>query len=197
MLPYRKPTKAEMDAAANQTVPDIIAPNLKVLFCGINPSLYTVAVGHNFARPGNRFWPTLHRAGFTPYLFAPNQDRELLQLGYGITNVVDRATVNADQLASEEFVEGGRLLVAKVNNYKPGVLAVLGITAYRKAFGYTRAAIGLQEQTLGNTRNGYCPTQADSTHIIHPQRLQKYIGNCAFFLTPEKDKAKAIMINSK
>lgn len=181
MRPYNKPTKAEMAAAANQTVPDVIAPNLKVLFCGINPGLYTVAVGHNFARPGNRFWPALHQAGFTPYLFAPYQDRELLQLGYGITNVVDRATVSADQLASREFVEGGKRLVEKVNNYKPQVLAVLGITAYRKAFGDAGAGIGLQEQTLGNARIWVLPNPSGLNAHFPPAALAEVYRELRLF----------------
>ena len=88
----RKPTKEEIAAAAGKTLPDVIAPNLDVLFVGINPGLYTAAAGHHFGRPGNRFWPALHRAGFTPRLFQPHEQRELLTLGYGITNLVARAT---------------------------------------------------------------------------------------------------------
>src|ERR687890_2426730 len=104
MVKIYKPTKEEVAAAAGKTVRDVIAPGLRVLFCGINPGLYTAAVGHHFARPGNRFWPALHRAGFTPRLFAPTEERELLSLGYGITNVVARATAAADELGREEFV---------------------------------------------------------------------------------------------
>jgi TDG/mug DNA glycosylase family protein len=143
-----KPTREEVAAAAGRTVPDVIAPGLRVLFCGINPGLYTAAVGHHFARPGNRFWPALHRAGFTPRLFAPSEEHELLSLGYGITNVVARATVAADELAPEEFVRGGRLLRAKVRRYAPRFLAVLGVGAYRAAFGRPKARTGRQEEKL-------------------------------------------------
>src|SRR3954471_7585357 len=101
-----KPTKEQLLAAAGTTLPDVIARDLDVLFCGINPGLYTAAVGHHFGRPGNRFWPTLYRAGFTPRLFAPHEQRELLTLGYGITNVVARATAAADELTKEELIEG-------------------------------------------------------------------------------------------
>ncbi|MBF9254462.1 G/U mismatch-specific DNA glycosylase [Pontibacter sp. 172403-2] len=189
MLPYKKPTKAEMAAAANQTVPDIIAPNLKVLFCGINPSLYTAVVGHRFARPGNRFWPVLHRAGFTPYLFAPHQDVELLQLGYGITDVVARATVSADQLAREEFVEGGKRLVEKVKNYKPQVLAVLGITAYRKAFDCAGAGIGLQEQTLGSTRIWVLPNPSGLNAHFPPEALAEVYRELRLFSDAQSTKS--------
>ena len=137
-----------MRAAAGRTVPDVIAPGLRVLFCGINPGLYTAAVGHHFARPGNRFWPTLHRAGFTPRLFAPAEERELLSLGYGITNVVARATAAAAELSPEEFVRGGRALRAKVRRYGPRFLAVLGVGAYRAAFGRPKARPGRQEEKL-------------------------------------------------
>ncbi len=103
-----KPSRQQILASNGKTVPDLIAPGLKVLFSGINPSLYSAAVGHHFARPGNRFWPALHAAGFTPKLFSPFDGPMLLELGYGITNVVDRATASADELSTDELVEGGR-----------------------------------------------------------------------------------------
>ena len=103
-----KPTKEQLRAAAGKTVLDVIAPQLRVLFCGINPGLYTAAVGHHFARPGNRFWPALHAAGFTSRLMSPFDERELLESGYGITNVVMRATATADQLTPEELRAGGK-----------------------------------------------------------------------------------------
>lgn len=146
MLP--KPTKEEILAAAGKTVPDIIAPALRVLMCGINPSLYSAAVGHHFARPGNRFWKTLHGAGFTERLLAPFEDGELVRLGYGLTNVVDRATARADELSAQEFIEGHRSLAAKVERFQPQVLAVLGIGAYRTAFKQPKATVGRQEKTL-------------------------------------------------
>jgi TDG/mug DNA glycosylase family protein len=98
-----KPTRAELLAAAGKTVPDVIAPRLRVLFCGINPGLYSGATGHHFARPGNRFWPALHRAGFTDRLLSPCNERDLLQRGCGITNLVARATSSADELTAEEL----------------------------------------------------------------------------------------------
>ena len=149
MKDVRRPTPEQLLAARNKTLPDVIAPGLRVLFCGINPGLYTAAIGHHFGRPGNRFWPTLHRAGFTPRLFSPYEERELLPLGYGITNVVDRATAAADEIAPKEFVAGGRKLEAKVERYRPRVLAVLGVGAYRVAFGRPKAQVGPQEETIG------------------------------------------------
>src|SRR5213079_2095462 len=109
-----KPTKQQLIDSAGKTLPDVIAPNLRVLFCGINPGLYSAAVGHHFARPGNRFWPTLHAAGFTQRLLSPFEERELLRSGYGITNIVDRATGSADELSTEELIEGARRLTRKV-----------------------------------------------------------------------------------
>ncbi|MCC6191761.1 MAG: G/U mismatch-specific DNA glycosylase [Anaerolineales bacterium] len=149
MQPTRKPTPAEIQAAAHKTVRDVIAPGLAVLFCGINPGLYTAAIGHHFGRPGNRFWPTLHAAGLTPRLLSPHEERELLEYGYGITNLVARATAAADELRPDELVAGGRRLRAKVRRYRPACLAVLGVTAYRAAFGQPRAAVGRQPEPLG------------------------------------------------
>jgi TDG/mug DNA glycosylase family protein len=143
------PTAAELRRARRLTLPDVIGPGLRVLFCGINPGLYSAAVGHQFARPGNRFWRTLHAAGFTPSLFSPEQDRSLLDLGLGITNLCPRATAGADELTPDEIVRGGRALVAKVRWYEPRLIAVLGIGAYRLAFGRADAVLGPQAETIG------------------------------------------------
>jgi TDG/mug DNA glycosylase family protein len=124
---------------------------LRVLFCGINPGLYTAAVGHHFARPGNRFWPALFASGFTDRLVSPFDERELLALGYGVTNVVMRATATADQLSREELRAGGRRLRTKVKRYQPAFLAVLGLGAYRAAFDEPKAVIGFQDKKIGNT----------------------------------------------
>jgi TDG/mug DNA glycosylase family protein len=142
----------DLRGAADKTLPDIIAPHLKVLFCGINPGLYSAAVGHNFARPGNRFWPALYRAGITPRLLAPAEELELLALGYGITNVVERASAAADELSQAEIIAGGQRLAAKVARYQPRILAVLGAGAYRTAFQRPKAAIGPQPETIGGAR---------------------------------------------
>ena len=147
-----KPSRAELEAARDKTIKDVIAPGLKVLFCGINPGLYSGATGHHFARPGNRFWPALHRSGFTPAQLSPFDERELLELGLGVTNVVARTTPVASELTTDELVEGGKRLARKVKRYQPRFLAVLGVTAYRAAFGQKDAVIGVQERTIGDTR---------------------------------------------
>ncbi|MCD0485459.1 G/U mismatch-specific DNA glycosylase [Streptacidiphilus sp. ASG 303] len=147
-----RPTRAELEAARDRTVPDVVADGLRVLFCGINPGLWSAATGHHFARPGNRFWPALHRSGFTPRLLRPEEERELLGLGLGITNVVARATARADELAPQEYTEGGRLLTARVERYRPRWLAVVGVTAYRAAFAAPKAAVGPQPGRIGGSR---------------------------------------------
>lgn len=147
-----KPTRADLLTAKDKTIRDVIAPGLHVLFCGINPGLYSGATGHHFARPGNRFWPTLHQAGFTPRLLHPSEQHELLSLGYGITNLVARTTATADELDSKELLAGRIRLEKKVKRYEPRVLAVLGIGAYRLAFQEPRATLGLQSRVIGNTR---------------------------------------------
>ena len=147
-LRQRKPTREDLLAAAGKTIPDVIAPDLKVLFCGINPGLYSGATGHHFARPGNRFWPALHLAGFTPRLLDPSEKRELLKCGYGITNLVARTTAAADELGDEELLAGRKRLENKVKRYQPRVVAVLGIGAYRTAFALPRAGLGLQPEEL-------------------------------------------------
>lgn len=154
MTEPHRPTRDEIQSAADRRVPDVIAGGLRVLFCGINPGLYSAAIGHHFGRPGNRFWPVLHAAGITPRLFSPYEDGALLALGYGITNLVERATATADALAPAELAAGGALLVEKVRRNQPRYLAVLGVTAFRAAFGQPLAQVGAQEARLGAT-DGY------------------------------------------
>ena len=146
-----KPTRTDLLAAQDKTVRDVIAPGLRVLFCGINPGLYSGATGHHFARPGNRFWPTLYQAGFTPRLLAPSEEQELLTFGCGITNLVPRATATADELAPAELVAGRRRLASKVKRYRPQVVAVLGISAYRTAFAQKAIILGRQPEQLEDT----------------------------------------------
>jgi double-stranded uracil-DNA glycosylase len=147
-----KPTKEELKAAVGKTVPDVLAPGLHVLFCGINPGLYTAAVGHHFARPGNRFWPALHQSGFTNRLLSPFEEHELLKSKLGITNVVAHATATAAELIPENFEKGGRILTAKIKRFQPRVIAILGVGAYRMAFASPRALIGEQIETLAGAR---------------------------------------------
>jgi TDG/mug DNA glycosylase family protein len=143
-----KPTREEIAAAYGRRVPDVVAPGLKVLFCGINPGLYSGAVGHHFARPGNRFWSALHAAGFTDRLLSPFEEWELLGGGYGITNLVDRATATADELTAEELMAGARRLLRKVRTQRPEAVAFLGITAYRIAFRRKATTFGPQPERL-------------------------------------------------
>ncbi|WP_304988909.1 G/U mismatch-specific DNA glycosylase [Corallococcus sp. AB049A] len=151
-MKLHRPTKDELFAATGRTMPDLLAKDLRVLFCGINPSLYSAVVGVHFARPGNRFWPSLHASGFTPRRLLPSEQEELLALGLGITNVVDRATASADMLEPHEYAEGAKSLLRKVKRYRPKYLAVLGLGAYRTAFARPKARFGPQEETLGDTR---------------------------------------------
>ena len=144
----RQPTQADLQAARGKGVSDVIDADLRVLFCGINPGLYTAAVGHHFARPGNRFWTALHQGGFTTRLLLPFQERELLKVGCGITNLVGRATARADELEGEEFVEGARRLERKIRRYRPACVALVGITAFRKAFGRPNAKLGRHDHDL-------------------------------------------------
>jgi double-stranded uracil-DNA glycosylase len=140
---------AELAAARDRTIPDVLPgpddPPLSVLFCGINPGLVSAATGHHFARPGNRFWPVLHAAGFTPRLLRPAEQGELAGLGLGITNMAPRATARADELSTAELVAGGARLRELVALLRPEWLAVVGITAYRTAFAAPHATVGPQE----------------------------------------------------
>jgi TDG/mug DNA glycosylase family protein len=148
----RRPTAAEVAAATGLTIPDVIAPGLRVLFSGINPGLYSAATGYHFARPGNRFWPALYQSGFTPRQLRPDEQEQLLGLGLGITNVVARATARADELTDDELREGGIKLLEKAESFGPQWLAVVGVTAYRTAFGEAHATVGPQARAAGATR---------------------------------------------
>jgi TDG/mug DNA glycosylase family protein len=139
-----RPTRAELDAATGRRVPDLIAKDLRVLFCGINPSLYSAVVGHHFARPGNRFWPTIHRAGFTERQLRPSEEAELLARGIGITNVFPEASASADTLSPEDYHVGSVALRRKLGRYRPRLLAFLGLGAYRIAAGRPDAVVGAQ-----------------------------------------------------
>ena len=148
----RRPSSRDLAAARDKTIPDVVAPGLRVLFVGINPGLYSAATGYHFARPGNLFWPALHAAGFTDRVLRPEEQQQLLPLGLGITNVVARATARADELTPAEIRAGARVLIAKVERLAPRWTAIVGITVYRTAFGRPGATTGQQEQTLGSTR---------------------------------------------
>ena len=147
-----KPTKEDLREAVNRTTEDLIDYNLKVLFCGINPGIWSGATGFHFARPGNRFWKVLHLSGFTGRQLHPSEEHELLESGFGITSFVKRTTARADELTAEEFVQGGKLVAKKVEKYRPKIMAVLGLGAYRTAYGRRGAKLGLQDERIGNTR---------------------------------------------
>ena len=144
----RPPSRTELLAAVGRRVPDVIAPRLSVLFCGINPGLYSAATGHHFARPGNRFWRVLHLAGFTTRLLAPWEERRLLAQGCGVTNLVARTTATAAELSPRELMAGRHRLERKVHQYRPRWVAVLGIGAFRLAFRRSQSVAGRQPEGL-------------------------------------------------
>jgi TDG/mug DNA glycosylase family protein len=168
-----RPTKADLIAAAHKTVPDLIARNLKVLFVGINPGLYTAAIGRHFGRPGNRFWPALFAGGFTDRLLSPWENQQLLERGYGITNLVSRATARADELGDEELRAGVMVLVQKVRRYRPAFAAIVGITSYRIAFNRPLAKLGLQEETLSDASMWVLPNPSGLNAHYQPAALAK------------------------
>lgn len=147
----RPPTRAELEAARHKTVEDLIRPGLDILFVGINPGLYTAAIGHHFGRPGNRFWPALNASGLLRSPLTPYGSEHLLDSNIGITNIVRRATAAADELEKEELVAGARVLTRKILRYKPRQAAFLGLGLYRDAFERPRAQVGLQEERIGET----------------------------------------------
>jgi TDG/mug DNA glycosylase family protein len=172
--PWR-PTAAELRAAAGERVVDLIAPGLAVLFVGINPGLYSAAVGHHFARPGNRFWPALHASGFTPRRLSGFEERELLSLGCGITNIVARATAGADELTAGELVAGAATLKRKVVRYRPLALAFLGVGAYRTAFGVRDAKLGPQPEMMSESRVWVLPNPSGlNAHYTLPRLAEMF-----------------------
>lgn len=148
----KKPTKEDLRDAINRTTEDLIDYDLKVLFCGINPGIYSGATGLHFARPGNRFWKALHLGGFTDRILLPSEEDEFLELGFGITSFCKRTTARADELSKSEIIKGGERLIKKIERYKPENLAVLGLGAYRTAFSEPKASVGLQNRKIGETK---------------------------------------------
>jgi TDG/mug DNA glycosylase family protein len=146
-----RPTPDQITGAEGARVPDVIAEDLDILFCGINPGLYSGAIGHHFARPGNRFWKTLHAAGFTDRVFTPFEEHELLDHGLGITNFVNRATATADSVAPDELRSGAGRLRRKARRFRPRWVAFLGLGAYRIAFASPTAVVGRQQEQLGDS----------------------------------------------
>jgi TDG/mug DNA glycosylase family protein len=171
----KRPTKEEVAAAAGKTIEDVIGPDLDVLFCGINPGLYSGATGHHFARPGNRFWKALQLGGFTPVVLAPHEKERMLEHGLGVTNIVARSTATAAELTDEELRAGGTALRAKVARFRPRVLAVLGVTAFRVAFGHRTAGVGPQLEALGDTRVWVLPNPSGlNAHYQLPQLAEQF-----------------------
>ena len=170
------PSRAELEAAADRVLADVAAPGLRVLFSGINPGLYSAWAGHHFARPGNRFWPALHRSGFTPRQLRPDEQQELLTLGLGITNVVPRASARADELSTAELLAGGEALREKARLLQPRWLAVLGVTVYRTAFATPKAVVGPQDVRLGETRVWVLPNPSGLNAHWSPAALAEELS---------------------
>ena len=170
-----RPSAAQLARAADKGIRDVIAPGLRILFVGINPGLYSAATGHHFARPGNRFWPALHAAGFTTALLHPSRQSELLKHGFGVTNLVNRATATADQLAPEEFVAGRRRLGAKVRRYRPAAVAFLGVGAFCHAFGLRKAKVGPQPERFEGAKVWVLPNPSGlNANYQLPQLVQLF-----------------------
>jgi len=172
-----KPTKAQVQAAHNKLVPDLVAKNLVVLFVGINPGLYTAAIGHHFGRPGNRFWPALYAGGFTPRLFSPFEESLLLDLHFGVTNIVERATARADELTDDELRAGGQRLQVKVKRWRPTVVAFVGLHPYRIISGVEDARVGLQESRFGGSHAWLLPNPSGLNAHYQPAALARLFGD--------------------
>ena len=171
-----QPTKAQILAARNKSIPDLVAKDLIVLFAGINPGLYTAAIGRHFGRPGNRFWPALYGGGFTPRLFSPFEESLLLDLQFGITNIVERATARADELTHDELRAGGQRLEAKVKRWRPTVVAFVGIGPYRIVSGIKDAGVGLQKNLFGGSHAWVLPNPSGLNAHYLPAALSQLFG---------------------
>jgi TDG/mug DNA glycosylase family protein len=163
-----KPTKAQLLAAHNMVVPDLAAKNLIVLFAGINPGLYTAAIGHHFGRPGNRFWPALHAGG--------------------ITNIVERATARADELTDDELRAGGQRLQAKVKGWRPTVVAFVGIGPYRVVSGIKDARVGLQKTPFGGSHAWVLPNPSGLNSHYLPAALAQLFGDLRLWAIAQHER---------
>ena len=173
-----RPGAVDLAAARDRVVPDVLPPPgvaLDVLFCGINPGLWTAATGWHFGRPGNRFWPALHGSGFTDRLLHPSEQGLLAAAGYGITNLAPRPTARADELTPAELVAGAARLAELVGRRHPRILAVLGVTAYRVAFGCPGAGLGPQPERLGGTPVWVLPNPSGlNAHFPLPRLIEAF-----------------------
>lgn len=178
--PWR-PTRAELAAAIDHGRPvrDVIDAGLRLLLVGINPGLYSAAIGHHFGRPGNRFWSALHAGGLTPRLLSPFEEVRLLGFGLGLTNLVDRTTARADELTPEELRAGARRLARKVRRFRPRCVAVFGLTAYRTAFDRPRAALGRQPQALAGATVWLLPNPSGLNAHHQPADLARMVRELA------------------
>jgi TDG/mug DNA glycosylase family protein len=183
------PSRADLAAAAGRAIPDVIAPDLHVLFCGINPGLWSAATGHHFARPGNRFWPALHLGGFTPRRLCPHEQSQLLAHRLGITNLVARGSARADELTADELIAGGRSLLRKVRRYRPAWVAILGVTAYRVAFGQRSAQVGPQDAAVGGARLWILPNPSGLNAHFTLDRLAAEFAALRRRLSPTADRS--------
>lgn len=189
-----KPTKAQLAAAHKKRVPDLLAKNLIVLFAGINPGLYTAAIGRHFGRPGNRFWPALFAGGFTPRLFSPFESSLLLEHQFGITNVVERPTARADELTNDELRAGGQRLAAKVKRWRPTVVAFVGIGPYRIVSGIKNARVGLQTTPFGGSHAWVLPNPSGLNAHYQPAALGKLFGALRMWAVEEHGRRREVRL---
>jgi double-stranded uracil-DNA glycosylase len=171
-----RPTRDELAAAVDKTVDDVIGPGLRVLFCGINPGLWSGAVGHHFAHPSNRFWKALQASGFTDEVLAPADEGELLEVGVGITNLVPVATRSAAELRPDQLRRGVQELEAKARRWRPRVVAFLGLTAYRIGFDRRHATVGPQPERLGDVTLWVLPNPSGAQAHYPFDRLVAELG---------------------
>jgi TDG/mug DNA glycosylase family protein len=158
-----------------QAVADLIGPDLRVLFCGINPGTLSGDLNLHFARPGNRFWKLLCAGGFTESVLSPAEQHTLLGLGIGITNLVARVTSAASELGVAELREGAVQLEGKVGKWRPRCVAVLGLQAYRTAFLRTGAVVGRQSELLNGARLWLLPNPSGlQAHYQLPEMTEMY-----------------------
>jgi len=169
-------TETEIKEALKKTVPDVIAPDLKLLLVGINPGIYTASVGHHFAHPANRFWKALFDSGLTPKLLPPQKENELLDYDFGITNMVARPTLRAAELSKDELLNGRQDLEKKVIKYRPSWVAILGLGAYRIAFQDKKAVIGPQKNKIGAAKIWVLPNPSGLNATFTPKKLASVLA---------------------
>lgn len=174
-LKAARPSAADLVAARDRTIADVIAPDLDILFVGINPGLWSGATGHHFARPGNRFWRALHEAGLTPTPLSPDRQDDLLRHGPGVTNLVPRTTAAAAELTADELRAGATLLVAKIERFRPRKVAFLGVSTYRTAFDRPKASIGRQAEHIAGAEVWVLPNPSGlNAHYQLPELAAAY-----------------------